>query len=92
MKQLSIEVWEGSKETNEDGAAPQGQQQWEPWPLLGLKEQVREYLGEPKEIIRAVKEGHLIGAVAFTKEYNHPQYSGKDRARSMFHSPAGAFQ
>lgn len=63
MKELFIEVWEGSKETNKECAAPQGQQRWEPPPLLGLKEQIRQCLGERKERATAVKEGHLIGAL-----------------------------
>lgn len=38
---LIIKVWEGLKEPNKGGTEPQAQQQWEPWPLLGLKGQVQ---------------------------------------------------
>lgn len=43
-------------ETNEEWCSPPGLATVGAlWPLLGLKEQVREYLGEPKERIELSK-------------------------------------
>lgn len=46
---------------------------------------------EPKERARAVREGSLTGAVAFSKGYYHPQYSAEKEPGPMFHCPTGAF-
>lgn len=42
---------------------------------------------EPKERARAVREGPLIGEVAFRKGYYHPQYSAEKEPGPTFHCP-----